>query len=534
MVCDDVRPIYSPRSNGGANLAESLKDGYSIAVYWDQAFPSVFAYSVAYNIYYSTLREDVLTEGVKFVSHDGYLNACVLDLTPGDTYYFTVKATQHDPAWFNLALLPEGYPGLKIYPEGMLLTDISATDLTIMVSDVDQFPAYGIVVVGTELIRYTSKDIPTSSLIVSERGFLSTNIRIHNTDGYDGIAVRDPLVKFWTGLEDSNLIIQQETASFGYTSTPDGQFTTADGFSIKNDIISTDLNASDTGTADFPRFDFVGWHRTTPDQLLNGACIGSYYGGERFCADGYGGIHRQIRGVPLNDIIHAREEVLLETFGQPCVFVRRMWEGIRCSCVTSTREIPEHRCPSCLGTGFYVGYSQFFNPRRSDGRIMVRFGPTIEDIKSMETGLENEFIPDCWTSVYPAIKDRDFLIRFNQDGTEEFRYEILNVTRNIISNGESGAQKFIATRVRKTDPIYMFRSIRDTSTMPVTLATTIGLMAGPNNTFLPHSHNIVINEGIVSLSQINQTTSIAEGHNHPIVDGVIQEMLSHTHSIILP
>ncbi|KKN61324.1 hypothetical protein LCGC14_0523150 [marine sediment metagenome] len=530
MTCDFTKPIYSATKRGGCSLARSAEDGYTIQIFWDQAYESVLDYDLGYNVYYSTIREDVFTEGVKFVSIDGATDGYVIELTPGDVYYFAVKGAQHDPSWFNLALLPDSFPGFKAYPEGLLLSDISTTDVVIPLSDIDQFPAFGVIQVGTEIMRYISKDIPSSSVLVSERGFLGTNIRFHDTDGYDGIETRDPIVRFWRGYEDDNERVQQETASFAF---PNHAFTAADGYAIKSDIITTNLGASDTSIESFPKYDFVGWHRTDPSRLLRGDCIGTYYGGEQWCADGYLGIGRQLRGVPINEQAARREEVLLNTWGEPVMLVRRLWSGIRCSCILSTTEQPEHRCIFCFGTGFSTGYEQFFNSRKSDGKIRVRFGPTQEDVKMDSAGLENVFIPDCWTLVYPAIRDRDFIIRFDEDGVEEFRYEILNVTRNILAEGKSGAQKFSAQRIRKTDPIYMWSAIDTTATMPQTLTTSIGLLRGLGGLQIPHIHNIVINEGIVSLSQINQTTSVSEGHNHQIRNGIVLKSVGHAHSIIL-
>ena len=70
--------------------------------------------------------------------------------------------------------------------------------------------------------------------------------------------------------------------------------------------------------------------------------------------------------------------------------------------------------------------------------------------------------------------------------------------------------------------------------MPSTVTTSIGLLAGVNGLFIPHTHDIVINEGILVLSQINQTTSVTQGHNHAIVDGVVMSQFQHNHAIILP
>ncbi len=532
MVCTISHPVYRPEVQGGINLASSRNDGYSILIQWDKAWPSISTYVVAYNIYYSTIREDVFTEGVKFVAlDDGYLNTCILDLSPGITYWFGLRSTEQDQTWSNLALLADGFPNLKVYTEGLLLNDIDDSTLIIPVSNIDEWPAFGVIQVGTELMRYTSKDVPGSTLMALDRGFLDTNVRFHDTDGYDGVATRDPIVRFWKGFEDSSNAVIQETSTFAY---PNHAFTVADGYARQNDTITTDMTSSDAALADFPAYDHVGWHRTNPQQLFDGECIGTFIGGEQYCADGYGGVGRQLRGIPFSEHAARREEELLNITGEEVVLVRRMFSGIRCACVLRTAEQPEPRCAKCFGTGLVTGYNQFFNPRRSDGRIMVRADPNTDDLKFYNAGLESEVIINFWTLGFPAIKDRDFIIRFNPDGTEEFRYEVLDVTRNKLFGQTFGGQKFRAQRVRRSEPIYMWKAIRSTATMPTTLTTGIGFMRGPGGALIPHTHNIVINEGIVSLGQINQTSSISEDHNHEVRDGVIQEELGHIHTIILP
>lgn len=526
------KPVYYPNSQGGINLAVSRGDGSTIAVEWDRAYPSTSDFSLMYNIYFSSVLEDVFTEGVKYVAQDdGYLNACILDLTPGDTYYFAVKASQFDTSWWNTALFPDGITDLKTLAEAMLLVDISDTDLSIPVSDIDMFPSFGIVQIGVELIRYSSKDVPSNSLLVSERGFFGTSISLHQTDGYDGTSFQDPLVRFWKGFEDDNRKVFQETSTFTF---PNLAFTALDGYATNTDKLTIDEDASDDDLEEFPRYDFVGWHRTCPTDLVQGNCLDTYMGGEQFCADGYLGVGRQTRGVPLNEQAARREEVLLSTTGELVVFVRRLWEGVRCPCVLHTVERGANRCTKCFGTGFITGYEQFFNPRRSDGRLLVQFGPAEEDLKVMDAGIESHIIYDCWTLPFPIIKDWDFMIRYDITGAEEYRYEVLNVTRNTTFQGNQGTQKFKLQRIRRTDPIYQWRNIATTALVPATVTTSIGMMAGPGGTTIPHTHDIVINEGVVALSQVNQTTSVSEGHNHEIRDGVVQEELGHTHTIILP
>ena len=530
MTCELPKPVYVPHSRWGIAGVASQGDGYSIAIEWTQAYPSTNSYSILYNIYYSSNFKDVFTEGVKAVSiQDGYLTAIIPDLSPGDTYYFAVRAAQYPNSWFDPSELPTGFPDLKVYPEAALLADISETDIEIPISDLDQFPTSGVVQIGYELILYSSKNTINSSLVlssVSDRGYANTNVTIHTTDGYDGSITHDPIVKFWNFFEETNKTILQASPLFTY---PHFAWTAQDGYRvISTDDLNTDLSASDANNEDFPSYDGVGWHRTDPLALLQGECIGTYYGGERYCADGYG-VGQQIRGVAFGDESSQRLEQLLKITGEPVVLLKRLYTGTTCSCMKSTAENPSLRCPICFGTGWVGGYEQYFNPRRSDGRIMVRFDATEEDIKYDDEGLESSFLPNCWTLVVPAVKSRDVLIRFNEDGTEEFRYEIQRVTRNKLIESLSGAQKFSLYRLRKTSPPYQWRAFRNTATQPQTLVSGIGF----SDRVVPHTHNIVINENIISINQINHTTGISLDHSHPIINGVVQEVMGHTHDLIL-
>lgn len=533
MSCDP-QPLYPNPQFRGIAYANSRGDGYSVEISWFKAVPSSQQYVVVYNIYYSTIRENVFTEGVKFVVTDSTKqNGLLVGFTPGDVYYFAVRGSLQDPALTTLSQLPT-VDGCQIYPEGMLLSDITDTDIIIPVSDVDTFPATGVIQIGAELISYQNIDIGGGNLVLSSvagRGILGTEARLHTTDGYDGVRTYDdPLVRHFKGFDDGSLSVITEEVKFEYPNYPR---TNADGYRMKTDIVTSDLSSSEEDQTDFPAYDYAGWHRTDPVAMLNGSCIGSYYGGERFCADGYDGVGMQVRGLPIEDFNNQRQEVMLSVTGETCVLVRRLREGITCSCVMNHRETPEHRCFLCFGTGFETGYQQYYNPRRSDGRILVHFDPAVEDLIPMDSGIESDYKPTSWTQSIPIIKDRDFIIRFNKDDSEEFRYEVLNVTRNKILLNNIGAQKFALHRIRKTDPIYQWKSFRNTATMPQTITTDIGSVPGPGG-IVPHIHNIVINEGIVSLVQLNQTTSVAQGHNHEVRNGVIQEAVGHTHNIVLP
>ena len=184
---------------------------------------------------------------------------------------------------------------------------------------------------------------------------------------------------------------------------------------------------------------------------------------------------------------------------------------------------------NCFGTGFVVGWNQFFDVRRSDGRIMVRFDPTVDNVVSTESGLESTMNPNCWSLPSPSFASRDFIVRFDEDDNQEFRYEILNVTRNKLFLDQTGAQKFAAQRIRKTDVIYQVPVFYDTSLFPTQISTSVVSSLG-----LPsHSHVVQVSDKIVSINQINAVSGKSAGHSHAILNGVVQTILGHSHSLIL-
>lgn len=1062
--------VYYPSViHGGLDKVISLGDGYTVTLKWYQAYPETSTNSIAYYIYYSTEKETVFTDGVKYVSIDDSTEANIIDLTPGQLYYFSVRAVEYDATTSDLSSLPIAYDNLRIVPSSLLRSDISSTDLIIPLLDITGFPTEGVVNIGAELIHYTSTDtgsnnlgvppaiftpasfidqgggnyytpapgntgdgyligltledplaieetwdircnfvqrdgygdpiastakfisvgsisgaardgysnlytwtadgynvsngvfsfsitenttfvegdtyiieIAASSTVDSGRGYLDTVATIHTTDGYDGYVYWDPTVLYFVSGEDQTYdeIFMCESR-FEYPNYP---YTATDGYhQVTKDLLTSDLSVSDEENVDFPMYDYAGYHRTDPVQLLNGTCVGSYIGGEIGCIDKYGN-YNILRGFSVQDHNNQRQEVNLSVTGRPAVLIKRVRTGVTCSCYLESSEYPDDRCPLCFvpgtlintingfvpiedvsvgdfvlssdgeyhkvvntfshyideniygmettsttrpifatkehpflsffgthknpngcgpnsncteyikrgdgrrstndirqlssgrwharvkvkdhqrkvigtfdtkieaqeavhnyvsehfvpghtvnwkdikdlskgdwvatksfrhiqnidsidipkeyirkckpikfivdndflwmlglyiaegsrskrsinfslhksernlakkvlsifkkynvngkirssskngivvevynsaiarwfpnfvgtkcynkkipqilmnlpdekalslirgifdggavkrdneliqtseilalqvsevlqrngkqplirkivnnnrtpngnkrkiaygvsfekeslnrnnrkgrwqlnehllskvnnivtkrysglvynlevedthnyvvqnvvarnchGSKFVIGYEQYFNPRRSDGRIMVRPGPADEDVKMTEVGLESEFMVEFWTLTVPTIKDRDILVLYDLNGNEEFRYEVLSVTRNNTLIGQQGGQKIKAQRIRKYDPAYQIRIFSDTSQFPSKLNTTIGMASG----IVPHTHEIVVNEGIISVSQLNQTTAISQGHNHQIVDGIVSTVLGHTHTIIL-
>jgi hypothetical protein len=540
MACEYISPFYIPKLVKGIKTVGPLGDGYTMLIDYNRAFAKPQTYSIAYNIYYSSIQGNTITDGIKYVTtNNDNLSIKITDFNPGDTYFFDVRATQYDPQWYNVNdLIRDTYQedlSLFVYPETLLSNDLLLYSDVIEIEDEPSFPDRGVIQIGYELIRYDYKG--DGYLHAIERGFLSTDQRYHTVDGYDGYETLDPVIRFWKGFEEDNLnIIQVQNKFFDGFNV----FTERDGYRFRDNIgvLATNLGNHDEVRPDFPAYDMSGWHRTDPSVFFKGECMDTYMGGEMFCADGYMGVNRQVRNMPFYQQADRLQEFLLEKLGtaSECVLLRKRWQGITCSCYELNRESPDKRCTKCFGTGYMGGYDQYFNSRRSDGRILVRFSSYTEDNKLEEPGMENYAIIDCWTLSYPILRDGDFIIKYNVDQTEEYRYEVLDVTRNKLLFNQEGNQKFKVQRVRKTDPIYQWRAIRSTAYLPTQLTTTVGILRGSNGTVIPHTHTVTIPaDSIIDVSQINQTTNYVHGHNHMIINGVIQdyETTGHTHIITL-
>jgi len=365
--------------------------------------------------------------------------------------------------------------------------------------------------------------------VPSGRGFNNTPITSHTVSGYDGYHKYDPIVSMIAITEDDrwdNIYATQ--VKFEYPNFP---YTVVDGYhQVTNDYLSTNLTAADAANVTFPMYDYAGWHRTDPVLLLNGTCVGSYIGGQMGCIDGYGN-YNIVRGMNLENMNTQRQDVLLSITGQPACLIHREQTGITCSCYLSSSEYPDDRCQFCFGTRFVLGYQQYFNPRQSDGRIMVRLSPTAENEKMHEAGLESEFPLDIWTLTVPTIKTRDILVLFDQDDNESFRYEVSDVVRNNTILGLDGGQHLKTFRIRKTDIAYQIKVFRDTSDFPQTVNTGLGFAPG----LPPHSHVITINQN--DPTTWSQLTQVSQGHNHAlqVISGVLTVMptLGHTHALMM-
>lgn len=539
-------PYYLNSNISGIISASSDFKGTGITLKWTQAYPVNPDNKIAYNIYFNDepspdFVSDFFNQIPSFLCLNGNTTATIQDLTPGVMYHFGVRALEYNEDTFDFSTLPTVYDNLKVLPKSLLVNDINATDMLIPLISVDDFPSEGTVRIGPELISYSSIN-GSLELVVDERGVGTTSPREHTIDGYDGYYFWDPNVIFWPFFdEEQNTKVFQCQARFDWN---ENKYLPTDGYHQKTaDLLNTDMTVSDALNENFPPYDFSGYHREDPRLILSGQCIGSYIGGVQGC-DGYGGSFI-IRGVSPVVQNQQRQEVLLNVDGEPVILVRRRWTGIICNCYIPNQEAPEARCNRCLGGGIVISYEQFFNPRRSDGKIMVRFDPTVETVEPTESGLESKLPANCWTLTVPTIHARDFLVRFDQAGNEEFRYEIMNVTRNKFILNNTGLQRFFVNRIRKTDIIYMVSVYKDVNTNTDgstgvnifrTLNTSVEMSAG----FPPHFHTIQVSDKILNQSQVNGITSTVLGHSHIVSSGIVnsgdevpgEKSIGHNHTLI--
>lgn len=546
-ACDISKPFFPP-TDLGLVAARDAGVGTEVDLEWKQAYPYHENNIVFYNLYFSTKRIFVFDEAPKFLISGS--SATVGGLPPGDTHFFGLRVGEFNPADITTTGMKKAGPNMFYYPSSSASSNIGTADTIIPVSSISGFPARGIIHIGSELIKYTSlQPIPpafVSSLV--NRGYAGTQAETHEAGDE---------IKLYHGKQDANTAIVQVAPTFfkpndaltwvktdGYG--PDGYRDGYDGYDAYYnnlpganqffdgydgyfrfrqepfDSITTDgTNNDNSGT--FDAFDFCGtWRVRPPELFMQGQCDKSYWGGVQKNADGY-----RVKVPDVRVHMLQREELLLESTGEPFVLLRRMWTGIRCACMMNRREHSDARCPICYSTGFTQGYLQFFNPRRADCRILVRVDPADDDLQIVDRGgLEPMLEATSWTMPFPAIKDRDFLVRFNPDGTEEFRYEVLSVNRVRAFFTQTGAQKMRIKRIPKTDIIYQFPVVRDCGPIPATLST--GTSSAPG--MKAHSHQFILPEG-VNPNTAKFATLASEGHNHVIFNGVVQSILGHTHTL---
>ena len=95
----------------------------------------------------------------------------------------------------------------------------------------------------------------------------------------------------------------------------------------------------------------------------------------------------------------------------------------------------------------------------TSGMFLMRAAPWQDDLELVQDqGLRQPDEITMWTLSVPYVKDRDIVIRFTQDGLEEFRYVVLYVTRNKLFFNQTGRQDVRMRRLDKTDIAYQYNT----------------------------------------------------------------------------
>jgi hypothetical protein len=533
-------PFYASSPNKeGLHFLEAQDDGVSIKLEWYRAYPSNQNNKIVYNIYMDIGEPDFVNtyfnKSPVFVYTGTGTSTTITDLNPGQLYSFAVRAAEYDPSSFDYSVLPSNpsNPTLKYYPETILIQNISDTDVIIPAADISDFPNSGIIRIGKELINYTNLDLLNNNFVLTnssiQRGYNDTLATIHTTSGFDGYNLWYNNILFFPVVsEEQNTVVYSIQSRFEH---PHYSYTLLDGYKQETkDLLNTDLSTNEEIQSNFPPYDFSGWRRFSPLDIIQGGCIGSYIGGEYGCIDGYGNVSR-VRGIPLNDINNGRLELMLQTTGLPAVLIKREHTGIRCSCYNAATQYPSARCLYCFGVGFVVGYYQYFSSRSSDGRILVRIGPHSRKVDPLQAGLEatDEGL-EGWTLSTPIINQRDIIILYDKSDNELARFEVGAIGNNYTFDGLSGLQKMPLKRIRKTDIAYQINVYKNTSNYPQKIITSSSSAPGAIS---PHTHTIVLSEKINNITEINQLTSVDQGHNHYIKNGIVSTTLGHTHDILV-
>lgn len=356
-ACNRVIPFFPP-TNLGLKLAADNGTGTEINLTWEAAYPFESGDTVFYNIYYATTKDAVFDGYPDFLVTD--TRATIWGINPGKTYYFGVRVSEFETGTFTYYGMQQAGPDMFFYPSFVKTTEvISDIATTVPVTSTDGFPNYGIILIDAELIRYSSIQVYPPAFIVNERGFSDTIASSHSINSD---------VSLYFGQEDSNTITASSVPTFqkpNYAFTyvlgdgygPDGYRDGYDGYAqhdgylrFKQETIDsvTSPGTQNDESGTFPRFDYCGtWRSMSPQSFMQGQCQPSYFGGVQIRTDQDGNRHL-VKATNVQTQMLQREEMLLESTGEPFVLVRRMWTGMRCHCFMLRREHPDARCPSCF------------------------------------------------------------------------------------------------------------------------------------------------------------------------------------------
>lgn len=467
--CGLPLPQWLDQRHIGLEKVEDVGDGYSVILSWDRAIvPDGFS-DTYYNIYksesaYSLYRDPPY--GFCFSSPVQFQSS-----RPDKGIYYGVRAA-YSLADFSTSGMTSNND-IILYPENTeLVSDFLFGDGYATVTSTNGFPDLGFFVIGKRICRYLSKTDTTFNNIQQNvfAGEDESDYPAGTTISlFVGIEDRNPyfwrMTTSWDGLGVSNIPVVAGDGYFGnlYLQDDDGyRNIPIANFNENHDIVDEDAAEADP-------YDFCGLRNNDPAQFTSGQyCApntvhgtGTYHGNS---ARGEAG------GINVFEQNLARQELLLSVTGEPFVLLRRKWTGRTCPRISHRNEHPDGRCSICYSTSFQGGYDRFVNPRQirasepnPNGLILMRVAPYADEVALLDSrGFSVEKTDlNAWVPAVPTIRDRDILIRYYFDYEtstyrEEFRYEVISVTRNKINLGKDGAQQIVMKRLNVTEEIYKF------------------------------------------------------------------------------
>lgn len=129
-----------------------------------------------------------------------------------------------------------------------------------------------------------------------------------------------------------------------------------------------------------------------------------------------------------------RLDRLIQARGEYVILVKRILDGDYCSCYNNvTKEIHRKYCAECYGTRITGGYQLYQNTDREDGKIIIAAPFTDASVSWEEWGRDWKEENQFWTLPWIPMTNGsttfsyDFIIRYNEDGTELGRYYVVAV-----------------------------------------------------------------------------------------------------------
>lgn len=440
ILSTEILPAVFPQTGfigfyQGITKASDMGVGDTVMVEWSTPSSRYYNSDVYALIYSGESRLSLFNDLPSYIATSSVSSAYITGLTTGLTKSFGVRALETYRDALDVSGMTEISDGTYIIPQPVLLSQqIASDDAIIYASSISGYPASGYLLIGNEVIRYSSISEATSSFLVppSGRGLNNTTASTH---------LSGDEAKLFLKCQDANNVIIMCTPTY-HEDNPSGRELNNVG------LVITDSTLDDRRS--FPGLDHCGYHQSLPEQIFRGQNdCGSYLGGE------YNGF----RGMHLFGRMADREEELLNQTGEHVIILKRKWQGEVCGCMTIRGVHPKKRtCNVCYGTGYIDGYDQYMNTRRQDGLSMVKFNEATDDLNlGSHQALNQNFEPQCWTLPMPQFRDRDIIIRLDYLAQNiEFIYEILNSSRERVFFSNYGRQKLSLKRLDKTSVIYQF------------------------------------------------------------------------------